>query len=61
MANTINSQAQNAAAKPGRDITEFANFAKKVVRMPQQHNSYRSSYGRSYHSVSNNFTKDDIR
>lgn len=61
MANTINSQAQNAAAKPGRDITEFANFAKKVVRMPQQHNSYRSSYGRSYHNVSGSFTKDDIR
>ena len=53
---------QGIAAKPGRDLTEFANFAKKVVKMPQQANSYRSSFGRSYRSsITDSFTKDEIR
>lgn len=44
-----------------RDLKQFSDFAAKVVRVPQQSNSYRTSYGRSYHSVSSGFTKDEIR
>ena len=62
MANEKQVQAQaNVAAKPARDLTEFASFAKKAVRVPQQGSSYRSSYGRSYSRVSYDFTKDEIR
>ena len=62
MANEKQVQAQaNVAAKPARDLTEFASFAKKAVRVPQQNGSYRSSYGRSYSRISSDFTKDEIR
>ena len=52
---------QENAAKPGRNLTEFANFAKRVVKMPQQNNSYRNSFGRSYRRDSMGFNKDEIR
>lgn len=49
------------AAKPTRDLTEFASFAKKAVRVPQQGNSYRNIYGRSYSRLAGSFTKEEIR
>ena len=52
---------QEIAAKPVRDLAEFTSFAKKVVKMPQRTDSYRS-YGRHYGRVSSiGFTKDEIR
>ena len=56
-------QAQtDVAAKPGRNISEFASFAKKAVKVPQEVNSYRNRYGRSYYGTSSlGFTKDEIR
>ena len=62
MANEKQVQAQaEIAAKPARDLTEFASFAKKAVRVPQQSNSYRNSYGRGYSRLAGTFTKDEIR
>ena len=62
MANEKQVQAQaNVAAKPTRDLTEFASFAKKAVKVPQQNGSYRNSYGRGYSRISSDFTKDEIR
>jgi hypothetical protein len=45
------------------DITEFENFAKKVaIKVPQQPNSYRNRFGRSYSSIpSDGYSKEDIR
>ena len=46
----------------GRNLTDFTNFAKKVVKVPQSVDSIRNRYGRSYHNVSSSgFTKDEIR
>ena len=62
MANEKQVQAQaEIAAKPTRDLTEFASFAKKVVKVPQQNNSYRSIYGRNYNRINSDFTKEEIR
>ena len=62
MANEKQVQAQvEAAAKPARDLTEFASFAKKAVRVPQQTNSYRNAYGRSYSRMVGDFSKEEIR
>ena len=46
-----------------RVITEFENFAKKVaIKVPQQPNSYRNRFGRSYSSIpSDGYSKEDIR
>ena len=50
------------AAKPGRNIEEFTNFAKTVVKMPQRIDSYRSRYNRGYGRVSPiGFSKEEIR
>lgn len=54
-------KAQLNAAKPTRDITEFADFAKRVAKVPRQADSFRNSYGRSYHAASGGFSKEDIR
>ena len=62
MANEKPVQTQpEVAAKPGRNLSEFASFAKKAVRVPQQSNSYRNSYGRGYSRLASTFTKDEIR
>lgn len=62
MANEKQVQAQaEVAAKPARDLTEFASFAKKAVRVPQQANSYRNAYGRSYSRMVGDFSKEEIR
>lgn len=54
-------QPQNAA-KPSRNLTEFANFAKNVVKMPQQtSNGYGGYFGRNYRRVAENFSKEEIR
>lgn len=46
----------------GRNLIDFTNFAKKVVKVPQSVDSIRNRYGRSYHNVSSSgFTKDEIR
>lgn len=47
--------------KPDRDLRQFQEFAAKVVRVPQQSNSFRNSYGRSYHSINSGFSKEEIR
>ena len=58
----VQTQTKVAAKKPGRDLAEFTSFAKKVVRMPQSANGYRSSYGRGYSRISSvGFTKEDIQ
>jgi hypothetical protein len=62
MANEKPVQAQpEIAAKPGRNLNEFASFAKKAVRMPRQSNSYRNIYSRGYSRMSNEFSKEEIR
>ena len=62
MANEKPVQTQpEVAAKPGRNLSEFASFAKKAVRVPQQSNSYRNYYGRSYSSMAGEFSKEEIR
>lgn len=62
MANEKPVQTQpEVAAKPGRNLSEFASFAKKAVRVPQQSNSYRNYYGRGYSSMTGEFSKEEIR
>ena len=62
MANEKPVQTQpEVAAKPGRSLSEFASFAKKAVRVPQQSNSYRNYYGRSYSNMAGEFSKEEIR
>lgn len=44
-----------------RDIEEFKNFARRVVRTPQSEQSYRNRFGRVYGAISQEgFTKEEI-
>jgi len=44
-----------------RDIEAFKNFARSVIRTPQNDASYRNRFGRAYNAISSEgFTKEEI-